>query len=118
MGYEIELSCGLNSPSSVKDAVIAKAYNCDCEYHYNQYELKGRRRQIYRIHHIMSFIFPETAERQMQAFIRYIKSHRGVYIECISVDSGNCEILYASSKYLSLMDKAKAKEYREKIKRK
>ena len=115
MGYEIEISCALKNASYVKQNIIAKAERCKCEYHYDQYELEGRRRQIYRMHYIMSFIFPEDGI-PMQAFIRYIKAIQGVYIECISTDSGAFEILYASPKYLSLMNKDKAKAYREKIK--
>jgi len=115
MGYEIEISSSLNAPSMMKDKVIAKAYRCNCEYHYNQYELEGRRRQIYRKHHIMTFIFPEDGAA-LQSFIRYIKSQKGLHIECISTDVGSFELLYASPKYLSSMDKAKAREYRDKIK--
>ena len=99
----------------MKGNIIAKAYRCNCEYHYDQYELEGRRRQIYRKYHIMTFIFPEDGAA-LQSFIRYIKAIQGVYIECISTDSGAFEILYASPKYLSLMNKDKAKAYREKVK--
>jgi len=115
MGYEIEISCPLANASNMKRNIIAKALRCKCEYHYDQYELEGRRKQIYRMHYIMSFVFPEDCI-SLQAFIRYIKTLQGVYIECITSDSGSFEILYASSKYLSLMDKTKAREYRAKIK--
>ena len=115
MGYDIEISCGINAPGMMKENIIAKAYRCSCEYHYGQYELEGRRRQIYRKRYILTFVFPEDGS-VLQSFIRYIKAHRGVHIECISTDVGSFELLYASSKYLSLMDKEKAREYREKIK--
>ena len=115
MGYEIEISCTLNQSSRVKQDIINKALYCKCEYHYDQYELQGRRKQIYRMHYIMTFIFPEDG-LPMQAFIRYIKARKGIYIECISTDIGKCEILFASPKYLTLMNKEKAKEYRDKSK--
>ena len=117
MGYEIEISCALGKISSVKKNIIAKALRCNCEYHYDQYDLQGRRKQIYRMQHIMTFIFPDEG-LPMQAFIRYIKALQDVYIECIATDSGSFEILYASPKYLSIMEKSKAKEYREKFKSK
>ena len=115
MGYEIEISSALNAPSMMKGKVIAKAYRCNCEYHYDQYELEGRRGQIYRKHHIITFIFPEDGPA-LQSFIRYIKAHKGIHIECISTNVGSFELLYASPKYLSSMDKEKAREYRDKIK--
>ena len=115
MGYEIEISCSVGLAGDVKDSIIAKAKRCKCEYHYEQYELEGRRRQIYRMQYIISFIFPEDCV-QLQTFIRYIKALRNVHIECIVMDSGAYEIIYASPKYLSLMSKEKAKEYRLKIK--
>ena len=59
MGYEIEISCALKNASYVKQNIIAKAEHCKCEYHYGQYELEGRRKQIYRMHYIMSFVFSE-----------------------------------------------------------
>ena len=112
MGYEIEISCALGKMASVKKNIIAKALRCNCEYHYEQYDIQGRRKQIYRKRHIMTFIFPDE-DIPMQIFIRYIKALQDVYIECIATDSGSFEILYASPKYLSLMEKDKAKEYRE-----
>lgn len=126
MGYEIEVACGLQIPSFQKSAVIEKAKHWGCEMHYTQYELEGRRQQIYKKKCIMTFIFPDSAFQQYltegqkieltHPFVQYIRSRRGIYIECISTDSGAFEILYASPKYLSIMEKAKAKEYREKIK--
>ena len=115
MGYDIEISSAVNVPSMMKGNIIAKAYRCNCEYHYEQYELEGRRRQIYRKYHIMTFIFPEDGAA-LQSFIRYIKASKGFHIECISTDIGSFELLYASPKYLSSMDKTKAREYRDKFK--
>ena len=115
MGYEIQISCALNQTSNVKQNIINKALLCKCEYYYDQYEMQGRRKQIYRMHYIMTFIFPEDG-LPMQAFIRYIKAAPCIYLECISTDTGKFEILYASAKYLSLMDKQKAAEYKAKLK--
>ena len=126
MGYQVEISCGLQIPSFQKSAIIEKAKLWGSELHYSQYELEGRRRQIYHQRCIMTFVFPETdfeqyATEDLSAkvthpFVRYIKARRGIYIECISTDSGSCEILYASPKYQSMMDKAQAEAYRNKHK--
>lgn len=122
MGYQIEISCNLQIPSFQKKAIIEKAKQWDCELHYSQYELEGRRRQIYYKKCIMTFVFPETAFEQYSnetqgaetthPFVRYIRARRGIYIECISTDCGPCKILYASSKYQSTMDKTQAQAYR------
>ena len=117
MGYEIEISCKLQIPSFQKVAIIEKAKNWGSELHYTQYDLEGRRKQIYNKRCIMTFIFP-THELQYSdhPFVQYIKARRGVYIESISTDNGGFELLYASPRYLTTMDKAKAKEYRDKLK--
>ena len=126
MGYQIEISCGLQIPSFQKSAIIAKATQWGCELHYSQYELEGRRRQIYHQKCIMTFVFPDSDFQKYKTehlkaeiahpFVRYIKARRGIYIECISTDSGSFEILYASPRYQAIMDKAQAKDYRKKIK--
>ena len=115
MGYEIELSYDLGITSSVRDIIIKKAYRCSCEFHYIQYELEGRRRQIYKKRAIITFIFSKDG-LPMQSFIRYIKNIKAVYIECISTDTGSFEIIYASPKYLSIMNKDQAQKYKEKKK--
>ena len=94
MGYQIEISCGLQIPSFQKTAIIEKAKFWNCELHYTQYELEGRRRQIYHQKCVMTFVFPETdfeqhATQDLSAevthpFVRYIRARRGIYIECIS----------------------------------
>jgi|ETNvirenome_6_85_1030632.scaffolds.fasta_scaffold164475_2 hypothetical protein len=108
MGYEIEISSAMGRTIE-KNKIIEKANRCGCEYHYTHYELEGRRKQIYRQQCIMTFVFSDDG-LPIQPFIRYIKGMRGVQIESII---NNAEILYASSKYLNLMDKKKAKEYKK-----
>jgi len=113
MGYEIELSFDLSLENVVKHKLVWKANLCLCEYNYLQYDLEGRRKQIYRKNCVMTFIFPEEG-LPMQRFIRYAKAMRGVSIECMATSEG--EILFASSRYLSMMPKHKAQEYRKKRK--
>ena len=113
MGYEIELSFDISLENVVKHKLVWKANLCLCEYNDLQYDLEGRRKQIYRKNCVMTFIFPEDG-LPMQRFIRYAKAMRGVCIECMATSEG--EILYASSRYLSTMIKDKAQEYRNKKK--
>ncbi len=113
MGYEIELSFDISLENVVKHKLVWKANLCLCEYNYLQYDLEGRRKQIYKKNCIMTFIFPEEG-LPMQRFIRYAKAMRGVNIECMATSEG--EILFASSRYLSMMPKHKAQEYRKKRK--
>ena len=111
MGYEIELSFDLSLENVVKHKLVWKANLCLCEYNYLQYDLEGTRKQIYKKNCIMTFIFPEYGV-PMQRFSRDANAMRGVSIECMSTSEG--EILFASSRYLSMMPKHQAQEYRNK----
>ena len=50
MGYEIELSFDLSLENVVKHKLVWKANLCLCENHWLQYDLQGRRKQIFRIY--------------------------------------------------------------------
>ena len=65
----------------------------------------------------MTFIFEEN-EELVANFVRYIKrNHRhSVRIESLFFENCIYEIMYASTKYLNMMDKGKAKDYLEKRK--
>ena len=58
----------------------------------------------------MSFIF-EDDEENVAKFIENIKKIRYVNIESIGYDNCIFKLMYASKKYLNIMDKYKAKEY-------
>ena len=75
----------------------------------------GKNRTIFRNHYIMSFLFHDD-EEEVGKFVENIKKIRYVNIESIGYDNCIYKIMYASKKYLNIMDKYKAKEYIEKRK--
>ena len=48
----------------------------------------------------------------MLDFIKYVKNDRNVYI-VTAIEDFSYKILYASKRYLNIMEKGKAKEYNE-----
>ena len=44
-------------------------------------------------------------------FIRYTKNIKNISIECIGLDKGKFELIYASKKYLNIMEKEFAEKY-------
>ena len=115
MGYLIELSFNINKVSNfiqTKEIIlkIAKKYNKT--FSYNNHEIMGKNRTIFRNHYVMTYLFDD--ESDIVKFIKQIKLMKYIYIESISYDDCVFKMMYASKKYLNIMDKNKAKEYLEK----
>ena len=66
-------------------------------------------RTMKRNHYVLTFFF-ETSQELVAKFIKFIKSENNIYIESI-YDDNNHELLYASSKYLNMMEKECVKAY-------
>ena len=119
MGYLLELSIDTKKTSNMsqlKNILVQEALKNKCEIYFFNYEFMGKNRRIYRHHYILTFIFEEKDEC-VADFIRYVKkTHKNVRIESIFYENCIYEIMYASNKYLNLMDKDKAKDYIEKRK--
>ena len=79
---------------------------------YNNYEIMGKNRRIFRNHYVMTFVFEED-DNNVALFIRKIKKNKNIKIESISYDNCIFKLMYASKKYLNIMEKCKAKEYLE-----
>ena len=60
----------------------------------------------------MSFLFGDN-EELVADFIRKLKKLKIVNIESVGYDNCIFKLMYASKKYLNIMDKFKAKEYLE-----
>lgn len=115
MGYFIELSFDILKSDNflkTKQLILALAEKNECEFHYNNHEIMGKNRVIFRNHYIMSFLFNEN-EKLVANFVENIKKVRYVNIESIAYDNCIFKLMYASKKYLNIMDKYKAKEYIE-----
>jgi len=118
MGYFIEISFDIiKTPNflAVKENIIKHANKFKKEFSYNNHEIMGKNRVIYRNHYVMSFLFDEN-ETNITGFIRAVKEMKYINIECIGYDNCIFKLMYASKKYLNIMDKGKAKEYLQKRK--
>ena len=61
----------------------------------------------------MTYLF-EDNEIEVAKFIKKVKLMKHINIESISYDNCVLKMMYASKKYLNIMEKDKAKEYLEK----
>ena len=116
MGYFVEISFDIiktNNFLDIKKNIIEISEQCKKKYHYVNHEIMGKNRTTYRNHYIMSFFFNEN-EELVADFIRNVKKIRYVNIETIGYDNCVFKLMYASRKYLNIMDKFKAKEYLQK----
>ena len=84
--------------------------------HYSTFEFMGKNRHIYRNHCILTFIFSEN-EELVAEFIKYAKSFSKVNIESVGYDNFVFKLMYASKKYLNMMEKYQANKYLETRKR-
>ena len=113
MGYTIELSFNMRKKGDLTETrriFEKKAMEHGCEDFYHNCEMSGHGRTIKRSHYVMTFIFDEN-EKEIAKFLKYCKSSRMIYIECVSYENTVVQILYASKQYLNMMEKEFAKMY-------
>ena len=113
MGFFIEISFDViksNNFIDLKKNIIELADKSKKEFYYVNHEIMGKNRRIYRNHYVMSFLFGDN-EELVADFIRNIKKLKIVNIESVGYDNCVFKLMYASKKYLNIMDKFKAKEY-------
>ena len=120
MGFLLELSLDtkkIGNISQLKNILVTEALNNKCEIYFFNYEFMGKNRSPFRRHFILTFIFEEN-EELVANFVRFIKKgyKRSVKIESIFFENCIYEIMYASNKYLNMMEKEKVKDYLEKRK--
>ena len=119
MVYLVELSVNLHNSvnlSNIQRLLVKKAENCGMETYYKTYEFMGNNRNIYRNHCIISFTFADD-KKSIVSFIKYVKTLSNVYIESVGYDDFTYKMIYASKKYLNIMEKGPSKKYLEKRKR-
>ena len=115
MGYQIDVAFDMRivgSMTNLYDMFVKKAEKNNCEMHYMNYEMEGIGRTIVRNHSVMTFIFPPEEEYIIK-FIRFVREFRDARIESITTDDIKYTLIYASSKYLSMMDRCHAKTYKK-----
>ena len=104
MGYLIELSFSLKKISNfekVKSEIVVNAKKNNCTFYFEDFDFCKSFNCVY------NFTFPDN-ENFLISFIRYINSINKIKIDMIGYDD---KVVYASKKYLNLMNKDKAKEY-------
>ena len=115
MGYQIDVAFDMRivgSMTNLYDMFVKKAEKTNCEMYYMNYEFDGIGRNIVRNHSVMYFYFtPE--EEYIINFVRFVREFRDARIESITTDDIKCSLIYASSKYLSMMDKGHVKTYKK-----
>tara|TARA_Y100000590_G_scaffold430668_2_gene544524 strand:- start:41 stop:457 length:417 start_codon:yes stop_codon:yes gene_type:complete len=119
MVYLVELSVNLHNSvnlSNIQRLLVKKAENCGMETYYKTYEFMGNNRNIYRNHCIISFTFADN-KQSIVLFIKYVKTLSNVYIESVGYDNFTFKLMYASKKYLNIMEKGLAKTYLEEKKK-
>ena len=107
MVYQIEVAINLKKVTNlteIKNILLEKADECKLEDYYTMYEHIGKNRQIYRNHCVIVFFFTENDEL-LADFIRYTKNIKNISIECVGLDKGKFDLMYASKKYLNMMEK-------------
>ena len=115
MGFLIELSFHINKVSNflrTKETIIGLSEKHNKIFSYNNHEIMGKNRTIFRNHYVMTFLLEEN-EEEVASFIRAVKLIKHVNIESVSYDNCILKLMYASKKYLNIMEKGKAKEYLE-----
>jgi hypothetical protein len=113
MSYRLEIALNLKHRGDalmLKNEIIKLAEESRCELYYQDYEFQGKKRQFLRNHLFFIFFFPEDPKYIIN-FLYLLKKRKYVYIESIGFDNCKFTLLYASKKYLNMMDKYKAKEY-------
>jgi hypothetical protein len=113
MVYQIEVAINLKKVTNlteIKNKLLEKSYDCKLEDYYTMFEHIGKNRKVYRNHCVMIFSFTENDEL-LADFIRYTKNIKNISIECIGLDKGKFELIYASKRYLNIMEKEFAEKY-------
>ena len=118
MAYNIELSLKLKQQSNITSMVndiIDVSYKHSCNNHYINYEYIYKKKVVIRNTCVISLTFDDDP-REISKFIRKIKKNRTINIESVSYEDTIIDLLYASKKYLNIMEKSQMKDYLEKKK--
>ena len=108
MGFFIELSFSLlnSNYTEIQKKIIDKSIELRSDFYYKHLEYNDKNAR-----QILSFSFPEHNEIFIE-FIHFVKKIPRVFIETAGIDDIKFIQLYASKKYLQLMENDKAREYK------
>lgn len=119
MGYAVELSfdvmktVGLSNKQDVITS-LANRHNCICTY--TSFEAEGIGKKVYRNDCLYVVLFDENSNVDMLNFVKEIRQHKIAYVDCIYRDDCSCDLLYASPKYLKMLDKPTSLRVRRSLK--
>ena len=107
MGFFIELSFSLlnSNYSEIQKKIIVISVELRSDFYYRHLEYNNKNTR-----QILSFTFPDHDEMFIE-FIYFVKKIPRVFIETAGIDNIKFIQLYASKKYLQLMENDKAREY-------
>ena len=119
MGYAVELSFDIVKTSclSQKQHVLtslANEHNCTCTY--SSFETEGIGKNVYRNESLHVVMFDNEDITYMLEFVKKVRRNKIAYIECIYDDDCSCDLLYASPKYLKMLDKPTSLRIRRNLK--
>jgi hypothetical protein len=122
MVYVMELSFNVLKHANVTEwegNITSSAVDFGCSSYYTYVEMEYNK-HINRNHCILVIQFQEKKEdvENMSKFIRVIRRMKHVYIECIYHEDICCKLIYASTFYVTNMDKDKVQIYQQFLKEK
>lgn len=120
MGYAIELSFDIRKIKNINEEqkiIYREAVDFGCISQYHLHEMEGYGRNTIRSDYIHIVMFDSENFEYLIDYIRHIRKQRKLCIECIYKDDTNCDLLYASSKFIKRMDKQSSLCYRREKKK-
>ena len=113
MTFHIDISIDLRKAGNVthhRQLVERNAEKNNAIDYYGNYEMWGRRRTVTRNHYVMSYTFP-SIEKNILRFIQFVKEETSWQIEMVGFEQGKYELLFASRKYLTIMEGEMVRKY-------
>jgi len=113
MTFHIDISIDLRKAGNVahhRQLVERNAEKNNAIDYYGNYEMWGRGRTVTRNHYVMSYTFP-SIEKNILRFIQFVKEETSWQIEMVGFEQGKYELLFASRKYLTLMEAEMVRKY-------
>jgi len=113
MTFHIDISIDLRKAGNVthhRQLVERNAEKNNAIDYYGTYEMWGRGRTVTRNHYVMSYTFP-SIEKNILRFIQFVKEETSWQIEMVGFEQGKYELLFASRKYLTIMEGEMVRKY-------
>jgi len=116
MAYTIEVSYDFmkkENPDKFKESLYELATTLRCSHSYFHYEYDSKNAFSLRNHCIFVVCFEDTQTKELMEFIKYVKTHKHTYIECLYQESIPYVLMYASPIYRKTMTSEGKKVYKK-----